>query len=87
MTIKYHWENVRVNEFQEDTLEPKTRPVIRDIDYVFEVEIKDKDISDYGIVGLVDLEELENDDDFIEFMKDRYEDVAYEEWENSNGIY
>ena len=34
-----------------------------------------------------DLEELENDEDFVEFMKERYENKALQEWEESNDEY
>lgn len=33
-----------------------------------------------------DLEELENDDDFVDFMKDRYEEQALESWQATNDI-
>ena len=37
--------------------------------------------------GKLDLEELANDPDFIEFMHDRYEDDAYNDFKESNDAY
>lgn len=34
-----------------------------------------------------DLEDLENDEYFVEFMKERYEEEAWQDWEESNEEY
>lgn len=40
-----------------------------------------------GCSRSIDLDDLENDEYFVEFLKERYEEQAYEEWEESNEEY
>lgn len=41
----------------------------------------------YGLSLSTELDELENDEYFVEFMKERYEGDALEEWEEYNDAY
>lgn len=38
-------------------------------------------------VGALDISKLEEDEYFVEFMRERYEQNAYEEWEETNDAY
>jgi len=122
MTLKYHWENVELHE-EVDTgdIAPHTRKVIRDINHIFEVQVKIEDICEYLMPydlanaknkteqqmkeisqanfymnkaiqflldnGSCDLDELENDEYFVEFMHDKYEERAWEDFQESNNEY
>lgn len=35
----------------------------------------------------IELDDLENDEYFVEFMREKYKDSAYEEWQESNEAY
>lgn len=125
MTIRYHWENIKVNvETDCGGVSPHTIPKITDIDYEYEVEVKVQDIVDYlmpynlsknnkhktedevketklanfymtkaldflihGCLLSTELDELENDEYFIEFMKERYEELALADFEEMNDAY
>lgn len=124
MKIRYHWENVLVNVPCESHNEPRTKKVLKDIDYDFEFIVKVNDMVDYlmpypltkedknkneqeirdtalanffmtkalsflivDCSRSIDLDDLENDEYFVEFLKERYEEQAYEEWEESNEEY
>lgn len=109
MTLHYHWENMKVNVATDgvhNLLEPHTHEEIRDVDYDFEVEIKETDIVSYLTPRFMkqeelpvakfymkkmfrfiqenltlDLEELEKDTEFVEYMKEQYETNALDEWQ------
>lgn len=125
MTIKYHWENMKVNVevgvYNVAALAPMTKEVIRDVDYDYECKIKTEDVVAYLIPynlsharektkeqvnetqlanfymskaidyllenTCIDLEDLERDTYFVEFVKERYEEKALEEWEETNDAY
>ena len=61
------------------------------VDYLMPQGEKDKGKANYYMTkmlefllecGAVDESELENDEYFVEFMKERYEEQAKEEWES-----
>ena len=124
MKIRYHWENVLVNVPCESRNEPRTKKVLKDVDYDFEFNVKTSDMVDYlmpyalsnknknktdqeirelalanfymtkalsflltDCSRSIDLDDLENDEYFVEFLRERYEEQAYEEWEESNEEY
>lgn len=87
MTIKYLWENVRANVICDNGDYPRTKPITTDIEYDFEVEPTQKDIDDYyggNKPSVIDIDSLEEDDDFYDFMKERYDNKAFAEWGESN---
>ena len=94
MTIKYEWENMKVNvegfDYNHRWSSPHTHSVIQDVEYEYEVEPTDKDIQDF--CRLTDtnfngIEELEENEEFIWFIKERYEQDALEQWGDSNDAY
>lgn len=118
MTIKYCWENVKVNVPNGE----HTIVKYRDIIYYLDIDIKVEDIVDYLMPynlsknnpnkseseiqetrlaafymrkmysflkdsGALNLDELENDDYFVEYMRERYEEKAFEDWNETNEPY
>lgn len=123
MTLRYFWENVIVN-VEQDTgdVAPHTRQVRKDIDYEYEVVVRDRDVIDYlmpynlstknkkktdkeieevrlasfymeSVIEFLkdsealDLEELYRNQDFVEFMEERYEEEARRNFEEENEAY
>lgn len=76
MLITYSWEDM--------TFYAEHKGMITTtIDYDFYVEPTIKDYVDFGATSeelLGDLSDLEKDDDFYDFMKERYENKALKEW-------
>ena len=108
MYIRYLFEDVIVNEPNGE----HTKPVKRDVEHDFNVNVSHQDIIDYlmpkwldrngkatfnsaiNIVlcrleqsNAVDYEQLENDSDFVEFLKDKYREEAIKDFEESNEAY
>lgn len=103
MYLHYHWENVEVNyecDYGGNTLSPHTRSRVQDVDYDFWVDIQDEDIIKYIngdkktsirlldlLHNCIDYDALEKDEDFVEFLTKKYENKAWEEFEESNSSY
>lgn len=103
MHLHYYWENVEVNyecDYGGYSLSPHTRTRVQDVEYDFYVDIQDEDIIEYIngdketsirlldlLHNCIDYDYLEEDDDFVDFMKEKYEDEAWEEWEEGNDAY
>lgn len=108
MYIRYLFEDVIVNEPNGE----HTRPVKRDVEHDFHVNVSHQDIIEYlmpkwlkndektifncgiGIAlceldscNAIDYDQLENNTDFVEFMRDRYREEAIKDFEESNEPY
>lgn len=90
MTLYYNFEmmcSVPVSSWGGD--EPKYRREMCDIDHEFSVDVSRKDVEEFfeskiseELFDFIDLDMLESDDDFIEFMTEKYEDKAYADAED-----
>lgn len=85
------------------SVSPHSKAYVRDVDYTYYVTVQLKDIIDYlgggsseGMLkmfefldnaGAIDIDQLENDDDFVAFMTERYEQEAINDFEEGNEAY
>lgn len=108
MYIRYLFEDVIVNEPNGE----HTKPVMRDVEHDFNVNVSHQDIIDYlmpkwleskdkaifhhaiGIAlceldscNAIDYDQLENNDAFVEFLRDKYREEAIKDFEESNEPY
>lgn len=66
-------------------IEPRYKRELCDIEYDYHVNVGRKDLEEYfgheiseELLEFIDVEGIEEDEDFIEFMKDRHEEEAYD---------
>lgn len=71
-------------------IEPTYKRELCEIDYEFDIDVSRKDVEEYfgdrvseELFDFIDLDMLEGDDNFIEFMIEKYEDKAQAEADDS----
>ena len=90
MILTYYFDNVRCVELakdQYDAISPRYTERYRDIEYEYKVNVSARDVEDYfdikanldDLFDFIDLKSLEEDENFISYMEDKYENDAYNE--------
>ena len=65
----------------------KTADEVKEVGLANYYMTKALDFLIHGLSLSTELDDLESDEYFVEFMKERYEDKAFEEWEETNDAY
>ena len=86
MRITYYWEDVIVNRIMDRGFEPHTKAHREDVEYEFEITPTQEDIDDFNSQNFENITEddIYDNDDFYDFMKERYEEKAKQEFERGN---
>lgn len=107
--LSYHWNNMPCNVLDTNNrgISPRTKQVVRDIDYDYYKSVSYDDIIDYltpnvlreneseiyhrairhtltNLNDYIDFDSLGEDEYFVEYLKDKYEQEALESWEEEN---
>ena len=82
MKLKYHWENVIINEeisgANVRTIAPHTKEVVADVDYEYEADVEDKDVLDF--LGMHE-DRRHNGQEVLDFLN-KCNAIDYESLEN-----
>ena len=88
MKLVYYFDNVRCVELADNqygAVSPRYTERYRDIEYEYNHDISVDDVNEYfnidgkDIFEFINIEWLEEDAGFIDYMTDKYQDKAYQE--------